>query len=230
MAQGFATIQRNTTKETTGYTTLFEKVTQLTGGQKQSFNWYKNAVKKSAMDYKKDPSKIIRDEKIDSRGNEEETDENILRRYAVSGHLYMFEYKAKTKWLPYYDTFPLVYVMRASPDEFWGVNLHYMAPKKRIMVIKKLMEGRIDVPKRCFHKYLTSQVDGMMLDLAAAEWDTAILLPIENFVRNVKGSAGKFSYTKELVWEETDDNYYDRIKGRRIIRGYGNRKDTEMVK
>lgn len=230
MAQGFATIQRNTTKETTGYTTLFEKVTQLTGGQKQSFNWYKNAVKKSAMDYKKDPSKIIRDEKIDNRGNEEETDENILRRYAVSGHLYMFEYKAKTKWLPYYDTFPLVYVMRASPDEFWGVNLHYMAPKKRIMVIKKLMEGRIDVPKRCFHKYLTSQVDGMMLDLAAAEWDTAILLPIENFVRNVKGSAGKFSYTKELVWEETDDNYYDRIKGRRIIRGYGNRKDTEMVK
>ena len=230
MAQGFATIQRNTTKETTGYTTLFEKVTQLTGGQKQSFNWYKNAVKKSAMDYKKDPSKIIRDEKIDNRGKEEETDENILRRYAVSGHLYMFEYKAKTKWLPYYDTFPLVYVMKASPDEFWGVNLHYMAPKKRIMVIKKLMEGRIDVPKRCFHKYLTSQVDGMMLDLAAAEWDTAILLPIENFVRNVKGSAGKFSYTKELVWEETDDNYYDRIKGRRIIRGYGNRKDTEMVK
>ena len=229
MAQGFATIQRNTTKETTGYTTLFEKVTQLTGGQKQSFNWYKNAVKKSAMDYKKDPSKIIRDEKIDSRGNEEETDENILRRYAVSGHLYMFEYKAKTKWLPYYDTFPLVYVMRASPDEFWGVNLHYMAPKKRIMVIKKLMEGRIDVPKRCFHKYLTSQVDGMMLDLAAAEWDTAILLPIENFVRNVKGSAGKFSYTKELVWEETDDNYYDRIRGRRIIRGYGKQSDKEMV-
>ena len=230
MAQGFATIQRNTTKETTGYTTLFEKVTQLTGGQKQSFNWYKNAVKKSAMDYKKDPSKIIRDEKIDNRGKEEETDENILRAYAVSGHLYMFEYKAKTKWLPYYDTFPLVYVMRASPDEFWGVNLHYMAPKKRIMVIKKLMEGRIDVPKRCFHKYLTSQVDGMMLDLAAAEWDTAILLPIENFVRNVKGSAGRFPYTKELVWEETDDNYYDRIRGRRIIRGYGNRKDTEMVK
>ena len=229
MAQGFATIQRNTTNETTGYTTLFEKITELTGGQKQSFNWYKNAVKKSAMDYKKDPSKIIRDEKIDSRGNEEETDENILRRYAVSGHLYMFEYKAKTKWLPYYDTFPLVYVMRASPDEFWGVNLHYMAPKKRIMVIKKLMEGRIDVPKRCFHKYLTSQVDGMMLDLAAAEWDTAILLPIENFVRNVKGSAGRFPYTKELVWEETDDNYYDRIRGRRIIRGYGKQSDKEMV-
>ncbi len=153
-----------------------------------------------------------------------------MRRYAVSGHLYMFEYKAKMKWLPYYDTFPLVYVMKANPDEFWGVNLHYMAPKKRIMVIKKLMEGRIDVPKKCFHKYLTSQVDGLMLDLAASEWDTAILLPIENFIRNAKGSVGKFPYTKELVWEETDENYYDRIRGRRVIRGYGKSRDTKMVK
>ena len=142
----------------------------------------------------------------------------------------MFEYKAKMKWLPYYDEFPLVYVMRATPDEFWGCNLHYMRPKKRIMVIQRLMEGRIDIPKKCFHKYLTSQVDGFMLDLAASEWDTAILLPLENFVRNVKGSAGKFPYTKELVWDETEENYYDRIKGRRVIRGYGKRRDTEMVK
>ena len=230
MAQGFATIQRNPIKETTGYTTIFEKITDMTGGKKQSFNWYKNAVKKVSSEYKKDPSKIIRQEKIDNRGSEEELDENLLRRYAVSGHLYMFEYEAKMKWLPYYDAFPLVYVLRATPQEFWGCNLHYMSPKKRIMAIKKLMEGRIDIPKKCFHKYLSSQVDGLMLDLAASEWDTAILLPTENFIRNVKGSQGKFPYTKELVWEETDENYYDRIKGRRVIRGYGKQRDTEMVK
>ena len=108
MAQGFATIQRNAVKDNTGYTTIFEKITNMTGGEKQSFNWYKNAVKKISSEYKKDPSKIIRQERIDSRGQEEELDENLLRRYAVSGHLYMFEYKAKMKWLPYYDTFPLV--------------------------------------------------------------------------------------------------------------------------
>ena len=45
-----------------------------------------------------------------------------------------------------------------------------------------------------------------------------------------KGSMGKFPYTKELVWEETDENYYDRIRGRRVIRGYGKSRDTEMVK
>ena len=44
MAQGFATIQRNAVKDNTGYTTIFEKITNMTGGEKQSFNWYKNAV------------------------------------------------------------------------------------------------------------------------------------------------------------------------------------------
>ena len=154
MAQGFATIQRNATKADAGYTTLFEKITEMTGGSKQSFSWYKNAVRKAAMDYKKDPKKLIREEKIDNRGNEEEPDENLLRRYAVSGHLYMFEYKAKMRHLPYYDTFPLVYVIKSTPTEFWGANLHYMTPKKRVMAVQRLLEGRIDIPRLCFHKYL----------------------------------------------------------------------------
>lgn len=62
MAQGFATIQRNSTKENTGYTTLFENITEMTGGKPQSFSWYKNAVKKASEKYKTDPSKIIREE------------------------------------------------------------------------------------------------------------------------------------------------------------------------
>ena len=230
MAQGFATIQRNATKADAGYTTLFEKITEMTGGTKQSFSWYKNAVRKTAMDYKKDPKKLIRDEKIDSRGNEEEPDENLLRRYAVSGHLYMFEYKAKMRHLPYYDTFPLVYVIKSTPTEFWGANLHYMTPKKRVMAVQRLLEGRIDIPRLCFHKYLIEQVDGFLLDLASNEWDTAILLPVENFVRNVKGSNKTLPYTKELVWEDVDESYYDRIKTRRVIRGYGKPRDTQMVK
>ena len=230
MAQGFATIQRNATKADAGYTTLFEKITEMTGGSKQSFSWYKNAVRKAAMDYKRDPSKLLREEKIDSKGAEEEPDENLLRKYAVSGHMYMFEYKAKMRHLPYYDSFPLVYVIKATPQEFWGANLHYMSPKKRVMVVQRLLEGRIDIPRLCFHKYLIDHVDGFLLDLASAEWDTSILLPIENFVRNVKGSNKTLPYTKELVWEEVDENYYDRIKTRRVIRGYGKPRDTKMVK
>ena len=105
-----------------------------------------------------------------------------------------------------------------------------MTPKKRVMAVQRLLEGRIDIPRLCFHKYLIEQVDGFLLDLASNEWDTAILLPIENFVRNVKGSNKTLPYTKELVWEDVDESYYDRIKTRRVIRGYGKPRDTQMVK
>ena len=92
------------------------------------------------------------------------------------------------------------------------------------------MDGRVDIPRVCFHKYLLSNVDGYLLDLAADEWTTAILLPIENFVRTVRGTKGLSSYMKELVWEDTQENFYDKIKQRRIIRGYGKKQDRTMVR
>ena len=45
--------------------------------------------------------------------------------------------------------------------------------------INKLKENRIDIPRVCFHKYITDHVDGFLLDLAISEWDTAIALPVE---------------------------------------------------
>ena len=164
-------------------------------------------------------------------GAEEQQDENQLRRWAVSGHMYLFEYDAKyANRMPYWDTFPLVYVTKATRNEFRGMNLHYMSPKRRAWVVKRLMDGRIDAPRNCFHKYLTSNVEGYFLDLSSKEWATAILLPIENFVKTVKGKPGSTNYIKELVWEDTQENFYDKYKQRRVIRGYGKTSDQVMVK
>ena len=219
MAQGFASIQRNL--KTDAGNTLFEKITSATGGEKKSLSWYRSAVKAAATTYKKDLSKFVSDERKSN------TDGNVLRRYPKEGHLFMFEYTAKMRHLPYYDKFPLVYVVKASPTEFFGANLHYMNPKKRIQAVVKLMQGRIDIPKKCFHKYLQNHVDGLFLDLAADEWDTAILLPTEDFVKNIGSSS--FPYDKELVWEETNESFYDKIKGTRVIQSYGKQSDKEMV-
>ena len=228
MATGFA-LQRDTVNQDPGYKTLFERVTNKTGGEKKSLSWYRAAVKQEASSYKKNFSKYILDERKDRAGAAKEQDRNELRRFTVAGHLYMFEYKAKMKWLPYYDRFPLVYVIKAAgKDEFWGANLHYMSPKKRLIATKKLMNGRIDIPKRCFHKYLTAHVDGLFLDLAASEWDTAILLPTEDYVKDLNGRV--FPIDKKIVWEETDENFYDKISGSRMIRGYGTKKSKEMAK
>ena len=230
MAQGFKDIQIPQVKEDPGYETIFEKIKAEAGTEKKTYLWYRNAVRKYAIRINDNPERLIRDEIQDRMGAEDQEDENQLRRYAVSGHMYIFEYKAKTaQKLPYYDEFPLVYVIKATRHEFWGLNLHYMLPKKRAWVVKRLMDGRIDAPRNCFHKYITSHVDGYLLDLAAAEWASAILLPIETFVRNNRGKPGQQSYPREVVWDETNENFYDKIKQRRIIHGYGKKKDKDMV-
>ena len=207
-----------------------DRVKAAAGGETKSYLWYRNTVRDYAIKLNDDPSRLIRDEIQDSIDEEEFEDANRIRSYPVSGHMYIFEYKAKTAArLPYYDEFPLVYVIKATRTEVWGLNLHYMTPKKRAWVVKRLMEGRIDAPRNCFHKYITSHVDGYLLDLAAAEWASAILLPIETFVRNNKGKPGQQSYPMEVVWDETNENFYDKIKARRIVRGYGKSKDRTMV-
>ena len=230
MAQGFKDIQVPEVNEDSGYETIFEKVTAETGGEKKSYLWYRNAVRRLALRVDDNPERLIRDEIQDRMGAEEQEDSNQIRRYAVSGHMYLFEYKAKTaQKLPFYDQFPLVYVIKATRNEFWGLNLHYMSPKRRAWVMKRLMDGRIDAPRNCFHKYITSHVDGFLLDLAAEEWATAMLLPIETFVKRTRGRPGEQSYPKEVVWDETNETFYDKIKARRIVQGYGKKSDRTMV-
>ena len=228
MATGFASVQRNTINKEAGYKTLFERINSSTKGEKKSLAWYRSAVKAEASKYKKNFKKYILDEKSDSNGVAKEQDRNELRKYSVTGHMYMFEYKAKMRWLPYYDRFPLVYVIKSSKTEFWGANLHYLAPKKRLIATKKLMQGRIDIPKKCFHKYLHSHVEGLYLDLASNEWDTAILLPTADFVKDHNGMI--FPIDQKIVWEETDDSFYDKIRGQRTVKGYGTKQSKEMSK
>lgn len=228
MATGFASIQRNAVNKKPGYKTLFEKVTEATEGEKKSLTWYKSTVQQISKSYTKDLSKFNKDERADKLQDDEQQDENILRTYPREGHLYLFRYKAKMRWLPYYDKHPLVYVIKANGIEFWGANLHYLPPKKRIIAAKRLMEGVIDVPKACLHKYIEDHVEGLYLDLASAEWDTAVLLPVEEFVKTVKNH--DFPYKKEDVWDEMKDSYYDKFKGHRTIKGYGKKSDITMAK
>ena len=218
MATGFASIQRNTVNKTAGYKTLFERVTARTGGEKKSLSWYRSAVKAEASVYKKNFGKYILDERRDNIGSVKSQDQNELRQYTVQGHLYMFEYKAKMKWLPYYDRFPLVYVIKSLRNEFWGANLHYLPIKKRLQATRKLMQGRVDVPKACFHKYLQPHVEGLLIDLAEDEWDTAVLLPTEDFVKYTHGVM--FPIDNQIVWDEVNDTYYDKLKGVRIVKSY----------
>jgi hypothetical protein len=129
------------------------------------------------------------------------------------------------KYLPYYDEFPLVYTISANKDHFIGANLHYLHPKRRVYVIRDLLDGKINIPKNCIHKYITDHVDGFLLDLASSEWDTAIALPVERFVKNRNGKS--FPYKSVDVWKETNESFNVKFKAKRIIKGYGKSSDIE---
>jgi len=224
MAKGFGKDSKSGGKN---YETIFERVQKLTDGEDKTWSWYRQAVKKIALEYKTKPEKTIRDERRDRVQDENKQDKNELRRYARQGRLFLFEYKAKMKYLPYYDQFPLAYVIKANKDHFIAANLHYVHPNKRLKIIQDLMDDKINVPTCIIHKYITDHVDGFLLDLASAEWETSIALPVESFVRDKNGQ--KFPYKSADVWKETNEKFYTKFRAKRIIKGYGKPEDIEDV-
>lgn len=63
---------------------------------------------------------------------------NYLNQDSI-GKMYMFYYDAKYKdELPYWDRFPLIFVLDVRSDRFWGVNLHYLPPLYRARLMNAL--------------------------------------------------------------------------------------------
>jgi hypothetical protein len=133
-------------------------------------------------------------------------DRTRLKDNTIVGRMYFFYYDPKTKdKLPYYDRFPLVLPIDQYPDGFLGLNLHYIHPKQRIILLDKLSEftnndrydkttklrlsydllsssSRIFEFKPCIKRYLFSHVDSRFLEISADEWDIAALMPVSKFV------------------------------------------------
>jgi hypothetical protein len=120
------------------------------------------------------------------------------------GKMYMFVYDAKTKNLPYFDAFPLIFPIEFYGDSFLGINLHYLPPRTRALLMDALYNtinnkkydnttimkisyqilnraGRFKWFKPCVKKYLFSQVGSPFIYVSPDEWDFALMLPTENF-------------------------------------------------
>ena len=51
----------------------------------------------------------------------------------------MFFYKYDPKWakkLPYWDMYPLVFPFERAPGGFYGLNLHYIPPRERAVLLQ----------------------------------------------------------------------------------------------
>ena len=133
-------------------------------------------------------------------------DRNRLKTTSMIGRMYFYFYDPKTKdSMPYYDRFPLVIPIERYNDGFLGLNLHYIHPKHRMILLDKLSEtmsndtydektklkinyrylaaaSRIFEANPCIKRYLFRQIESRFLEITADEWDIAAMLPVESFV------------------------------------------------
>ena len=129
-----------------------------------------------------------------------------LRDKSFIGKMYFYFYDPKHKdTLPYYDRFPLVIPIERYSDGFLGLNLHYIHPKQRIILLDKLSEvannDKFDEKTKllinyrylsaaskafeatpCIKRYLFTHIESRFLEIPASEWDIAVMLPVESFV------------------------------------------------
>lgn len=134
------------------------------------------------------------------------------------GKLYSYFYDPKWKdKLPYYDTFPLVFPFKVEGDKFWGINLHYLQPEMRAVLMDELyslVDGRVkDGTKRlrlsyevlngaarfkafrpCVKSYLIGHVKSRFLMIPYDQWATAIFLPTARFQKA----------TRTKVWSDSN--------------------------
>ena len=120
----------------------------------------------------------------------------------VRGSMYMYFYDPKYKaTLPYYDRFPLTVLVNGAPGGFYGLNLHYIPPRDRAILMDSLNKyatnDRYDRTTRlnlsyqllkrfgravpCVKRYLGDHVVSETVRIDADEWEIAIFLPVERF-------------------------------------------------
>jgi len=137
--------------------TLFKDVKDLAGGKRKSKDWYRNQVRFGAtpFDGQFTPGKIL-----------------------------MFNYGAATPDLPFYDTNPLMIIVKASESNgtFEGGNIHYLRPSRRKDVGDLWYQTATRYyPKRCHHKYFMSNASGIY-EFKTSDFEDYVPLPLEQFV------------------------------------------------
>jgi hypothetical protein len=134
-----------------------------------------------------------------------------MNSYSI-GRMFLFQYDPKTKEkLPYWDKFPLIFPIAIYNDGFLGLNMHYLPPplrailmdnlydiannkryddSTRLMMTYKLLSGTAKFKhfKPTIHRYLNIHCRSKFVYIAPHEWNMALFLPIARFQ---KASASK---------------------------------------
>ena len=150
------------------------------------------------------------------------TPNQLLRRQPeddiMLGKMFFYKYDPKfAKKLPYWDMYPLVFPFERAKGGFYGINLHYLPPRERAVLMDQLnryaSNERYDKTTRlelsygilrrfgravpCVKRYLGDHVKSSTVRIDADEWEIAIFLPVERFQKE----------SKKTVWADSRRNY-----------------------
>ena len=124
------------------------------------------------------------------------------------GKMYMYYYDALHKdTLPYFDKFPLVVPIRKYATGFIGLNLHYIAPRYRMILLNEMFEylnntnmdestrfrmtydllksvSRLKYFRPCLKEYLYSQIRSQFSLVPSQYWVLVAMLPMQKFTVN----------------------------------------------
>ena len=137
---------------------------------------------------------------------------------AALGKMLFYKYDPKfAKKLPYWDMYPLVFPFEKAKGGFYGLNLHYIPPRDRAILMDELSDyatnNKYDATTRlkitydllkgfgravpCVKRYLGSHVQSNTVRINADEWEIAIFLPVERFQKQ----------KKSVVWNDSRKYY-----------------------
>ena len=169
-------------------------------------DWFRE----TASWYRTTPNQLI-------RGAAEAEGGTALTGRTFSGRMYTFFYDPKTKRdLPYYDRFPLIFKIKNIDGGFLGINMHYLPPQLRARLMDALYPlvtnrkydettrlrltydilnsaAKYRFFKPTIKKYLNNHVRSRFILINANQWDMALFLPTERFVKK----------NKNFVWKES---------------------------
>jgi len=151
-----------------------------------SLQWFQTNVR----DIRRTPSSLMKE------------NQNFVTRFEL-GKMYMFMYEAKRKdKLKYYDYFPVTICLKRYSTGFLGVNLHYLSPKYRALLMDGLYEfyreiedesyfqikyptiksvSKLRWAKPCLKQYQYPYIDSRIVEVRPEHMDMVVMLPSQQF-------------------------------------------------
>ena len=128
------------------------------------------------------------------REAENKIDRKVLKLRANFGDLFAYYYDPKHRQtLPYYDSFPLVMLIKAEKETFLGLNFHYLPPKLRAILLDRVSakigdtipkwDKLVKIPQiePCVKRYRFDHIMRKVIPIKEDEQEIAIFLPLERF-------------------------------------------------